>query len=100
MDATVANLAASNAYDITKAKTPAELKAREVSQEFESFFISTLLETMSSGIEVDPAFGGGQGETIFRSMLNDEYARTFAHAGGIGVADSVYREMMRLQEVQ
>ena len=81
--------------------TPAlEAKAREVAQEFEGFFISMMLETMSSGLEIDPIFGGGHGEAVYRSMLNDEYARTFARAGGIGIADSVYREIMRLQEAQ
>lgn len=77
-----------------------EVRARKVAQEFESFFISSLLETMSSGLEVDPMFGGGSGEQVYRSLLNQEYARTFAEAGGIGVADSVYRELMRAQEAQ
>jgi len=74
--------------------------ARKVAQDFESFFISSMLETMSSGLDVDPMFGGGSAEEVFRSLLNQEYARTFAQAGGIGVADAVYREMMRAQEVQ
>ena len=98
MDAAVADLAASSAPLATGAKTAIDIKARKTAEDFESFFISTLLETMSSGIEVDPAFGGGHGEQVFRSMLNDEYARTFAHAGGIGIADSVYREIIRIQE--
>ena len=75
-----------------------EAHARKVAQDFESFFISSMLESMSSGIEVDPMFGGGPGEEVYRSLLNQEYARTFAKAGGVGVADSVYREMMRAQE--
>jgi Rod binding domain-containing protein len=84
----------------TRNSSAIEAKAREIAQEFEGFFISTMLETMSSGLEVDPTFGGGHGETVYRSMLNDEYARTFSRAGGIGIADSVYREIMRLQEAQ
>lgn len=43
-----------------------ELRARRVAEEFEGFFISMMLETMSSGIEVDPMFGGGQGEQVYR----------------------------------
>lgn len=78
--------------------SPNELRARKVAEDFEGFFISMMLETMSSGIEVDPMFGGGQGEQVYRSLLNTEYARTFAKAGGIGVADSVYREILRAQE--
>lgn len=86
--------------DNTKRPPENDAKAREIAQEFEAFFISTMLETMSSSLEVDPVFGGGHGEQVYRSMLNDEYGRTFARAGGIGIADSVYREIMRLQEAQ
>jgi len=86
--------------DYAKGASEGDAKAREIAQEFEAFFISTMLETMSSSLEVDPVFGGGHGEQVYRSMLNDEYGRTFARAGGIGIADSVYREIMRLQEAR
>lgn len=72
--------------------------ALDTAQEFEAFFIARMFDMMSAGIQTDGPFGGGQGEAAFRSMLNDEYARTVARAGGIGVADSVYREIHKLQE--
>lgn len=78
--------------------TALEARARTVAEDFESFFISAMLETMSSGLDVDPMFGGGHGEAVYRSLLNQEYARAFARAGGIGIADTVQREIMRLQE--
>jgi flagellar protein FlgJ len=31
-------------------------------------------------------------------MLNEEYAKVMAKAGGIGLADSVMREMLAMQE--
>lgn len=98
MAATITQTATAGA-DAPMASNAIETKAHKVAEDFESFFISTLLETMSSGLDVDPVFGGGHGEAVYRSMLNDEYAHTFAHAGGIGIADSVYREIMRMQEV-
>ena len=45
------------------------------------------------------AFGGGNEETLFRSMMNEEVAKSISRQGGIGIADSVYREIMRQQEV-
>jgi len=53
---------------------------------------------MSSGLETDETFGGGQSEKIFKSMLNDEYAKSMSRQGGIGIADMVYREILALQE--
>jgi Rod binding domain-containing protein len=75
-------------------------KGREAAVEFEGFFIASALESMFSGIETDGLFGGGHGEQVFRSMLLQEYGKSIAERGGIGIADSVQREIIRLQEVQ
>ena len=33
-------------------------------------------------------------------MLTDEYSKSFAKAGGIGIADQVYRTLIAQQEVR
>lgn len=73
--------------------------AREAAESFEAFFISQMLSNMFSGIETDPLFGGGQGETVFRSLMIDEYGKSIASSGGLGIADNVMSELVRLQEV-
>ena len=72
--------------------------ARKAAESFEAFFISQMLADMFSGVETDPLFGGGPGETVFRSLMIDEYGKSVASTGGIGIADSVLREIVRLQE--
>ncbi len=67
-------------------------------QDFEAFFLSQMVNLMMSGIGTDPVFGGGPGETMFRSMMGQEYGKTLAQNGGIGIADSVMREILQLQE--
>lgn len=69
-------------------------------QDFEAFFLSQMFEHMFSGVEADPMFGGGQGEEVFRSMLFQEYGKSVARQGGIGLADMVQKEMLKLQEAQ
>ena len=81
-----------------KAYTPKE--ARKVATDFESMFLSQMIGHMSEGVKVDKTFGGGHGEEMFKPMLNDEYAKAIAKSGGVGIADSVYRELMRGQEAQ
>ena len=71
---------------------------RAAAVEFEQFFIAQMLEHMFSGVPTDGPFGGGNGESIFRSLLNTEYAKIISRAGGVGIADAVYREILRLQE--
>jgi Rod binding domain-containing protein len=45
-------------------------------------------------------FGGGKGEEMYRSLLVEEYGKTIAKAGGVGIADQVKAEMLKLQEVK
>lgn len=71
---------------------------RKTAEEFESFFLSQMLGHMFDGIEVDGYFGGGQGESVYRSMMVQEYGRILSRSGGVGIADTVGRELMRLQE--
>ncbi len=73
---------------------------REAAESFEAFFLARMLDTMFSGIKTDGLFGGGNAENIYRSMMNQEYGRLMARAGGIGIADAVEREILRLQEAQ
>lgn len=73
---------------------------RATAEEFESFFLARFIDAMQAGIETDGPFGGGPGEETFRGLLSDEYAKSVVRAGGIGLADAVEREMLRIQEAQ
>jgi len=53
---------------------------------------------MFTGISGDGPFGGGGAVGVWRSMLTDEYAKSFAKSGGIGIADQVYRTLIARQE--
>lgn len=72
--------------------------AKKAAKEFESVFISQMLGQMFSGISTDGPFGGGQGEQMFRSLMVDEYGKQIASQGGIGLADSVTRSLLKHQE--
>lgn len=73
-------------------------KIRQSANEFESVFVSQMLGHMFDGIEVDQNFGGGHAEEMFRSMLTNEYGKQMSRSGGFGIADQVYRELLRAQE--
>lgn len=73
---------------------------RKAAEDFESFFLSQSFETMFSGTDTDGLFGGGEGESVYRSMLLQEYSKVAAKNGGVGIADAVQREMQQMQEVK
>lgn len=100
LDQAASSLRMSQLPTAEKLKRMAPEQAREAAVEFEGFFIAMTLESMFSGIETDGLFGGGHGEKIFRSMMLQEYGKTIAQRNGIGLADAVQREIIRLQEVQ
>ncbi|HEX6956656.1 MAG TPA: rod-binding protein [Ferrovibrio sp.] len=75
-----------------------QAQARKAAEDFESFFLSQMFELMSSGVKTDGPFGGGQAEATWRSFLDDQYGRQMAKRGGIGIADMVYDQMLKIQE--
>ena len=75
--------------------TPAA--ARAVADEFESVFLSQMLQTMTAGLGGEGPLGGG--DNAFASLLQDEYAKLISRAGGIGIGETVSRQLIRLQEV-
>ncbi|MDA1098932.1 MAG: rod-binding protein [Proteobacteria bacterium] len=72
--------------------------AWRTAQEFEAFFLSRAMDDMFAGVKTDGPMGGGQGESMFRALLNEEYGKIVAGTGGVGIADAVYREIIKLQE--
>ncbi len=71
---------------------------RKAAEEFEAVFVAQMLAPMFETIESDTMFGGGPGEDIYRSMMVEEYGKAIARSGGVGIADSVARELLSIQE--
>jgi Rod binding domain-containing protein len=78
----------------------ARTAARTAAQEFEAFFLAQVLDQMFAGIATDGRFGGGSAEGVYRDLLNQEYGKVLSRSGGLGVADAVYAEILKLQEVE
>ena len=75
-------------------------QARKVAMDFEAFYLGQMLQPMFAGINTEEPFGGGPSEETWRSMQVDEYGKAIARAGGVGIADMVFREILRMQEVE
>jgi Rod binding domain-containing protein len=85
--------------------TPAPLsadagKVKATAKEFEAVFVSEMLSHMFEGIEVDKEFGGGAGETMFRSMMVQEYGKQMTKGGGLGISDQIQKMMIQMQQQQ
>jgi Rod binding domain-containing protein len=79
-------------------EAPRRLQARRAAEDFEAMFLSQMLAPVFADLGKDAMFGGGPGEQVYRSMMVQEYGKAIARAGGLGIADSVEREILKLQE--
>jgi peptidoglycan hydrolase FlgJ len=89
---------------LSGAQTPAstaELAKRgqikETAEKFEASFLSSMLQQRFEGVETAAPFGGGPGESMFKSFLTEAMGKQMAKAGGIGIAAQVQREMLKMQ---
>lgn len=69
-------------------------KMRQTAVALEANFLSEMFKHAGLGQARD-AFGGGVGEEQFASLLADEYAKSVADAGGIGLAQSIFEAMQK-----
>jgi len=86
----------------TAAPTAAELAKRgqiaQTAKKFEASFLSIMLQQMFEGTDTSAApFGGGQGEQMFKSFMAEAMAKKMVQSGGVGLAASVQREMLKMQ---
>jgi peptidoglycan hydrolase FlgJ len=73
-------------------------KAWAAAQDFEAVFLNSMFQDMYTGIDGEGPFGGSGATGVWRSFLTDAYAKSFAKAGGIGIASDIYRSLIAQQE--
>lgn len=82
---------------LQKVSPEAQKKARTQAQDFEAVFLNSMFSQMTSGVKGDGPFGSTPGTGVWRSMLTDEYAKSFSKAGGVGVSADVFRTLIMQQ---
>lgn len=67
--------------------------------QFEAMAIGQLLQPMFDTVDTGKGlFGGGNGEDAWKPMLVTELAKQISKAGGLGLAQPIMQQMLRLQE--
>ncbi|MDB5441368.1 MAG: Flagellar protein FlgJ-like protein [Caulobacteraceae bacterium] len=79
----------------TEAQKRGQIK--QTAQNFESSFLSVMMQSMFQGVDENDPMGGGKGEEMFRSLLTESMAKQVAKSGGIGLAPTIEREMLKMQ---
>jgi Rod binding domain-containing protein len=79
---------------LAKVSPQAQAKAKATSQDFEAMFLNSMFSQMTSGLKGEGPFGNTTGTGVWRSMLTEQYSKSFAKAGGVGISKDVYRTLI------
>lgn len=69
----------------------------KASKDFEASFLSVMLGEMFKDVNQSGPFTGGAGEDAFKSFMSDAMAKQVVRSGGVGLAATVQKEMLKLQ---
>ena len=79
---------------LSKLSPQVKAKAQTQAQNFEGMFLNSMFSEMTNGLKGEGPFGNTTGTGIWRSMQIEQYSKSFAQAGGVGIAREVYRTLV------
>jgi flagellar protein FlgJ len=82
---------------LSKVSPQAQAKAKSTATDFEAMFLNSMFSQMTSGLKGEGPYGDTPGTGVWRSMLTEQYSKSFAKAGGIGISNDVYRTLIMQQ---
>jgi peptidoglycan hydrolase FlgJ len=82
---------------LSKVSPETKAKAQKQATNFEGMFLNSMFSEMTNGVKGEGPFGSTVGTGIWRSMQIEQYSKSFAQAGGVGIAKNVYRTLVMQQ---
>jgi Rod binding domain-containing protein len=67
---------------------------KKLADEFEGIFLEIVLKSMRETVDKSQFIDGGNGEQIFQSMLDSEYAKNLASQRTTGLAASIEQHLL------
>ncbi len=82
---------------MSAAETAKRAQIHSTAQKFEASFLSVMMQSMTAGMKTPEIGGGGAGEDMFKSLLAEQMAQQVTKSGGVGIAASIQKEMLKMQ---
>jgi flagellar protein FlgJ len=82
---------------LAKVSPQQQTKAKATATDFEAMFLNQMFSQMTSGLKGEGPFGNTPGTGVWRSMLTEQYSKSFAKAGGVGISNDIYRTLILQQ---
>jgi peptidoglycan hydrolase FlgJ len=95
-----AAVAASKPITSGKSVPSASDRAHAQATDFEAMFLSSMTQEMFTDIGKEGPLGNATGVGVWRTFLTNEFGKSIAKSGGVGIAKQVYKSLMAHQEAQ
>ncbi len=82
-----------DAVDTSEIKNSKSGKIKQLANEFESLFLEIVLKSMRETVGKSELMNGGNAEDIYRSMLDQEYAKNMAGMRQTGIGDAIEKQL-------
>jgi len=86
--------------NLTQAASDDKATIAKLSEEFESIFTEIMLKSMRDSVDKSGLIDGGNGEDVFKGMLDSEYSKSMAAQRQSGIADAIERHFNQLIDQQ
>lgn len=70
-----------------------DAKLREAANDFEAIFIQQMLKTMRKTSFESDLLPKSEGEKVFQSLLDEQYALLSAKSGSLGFSEMIYQQL-------
>ncbi len=70
-----------------------DTRLREAANDFEAIFIQQMLKTMRKTTFESDLLPKSEGEKIFQSLLDEQYALLSAKSGSLGLGEMIYQQL-------
>jgi len=70
-----------------------DAKLRESANDFEAIFIQQMLKTMRKTSFESDLLPKSEGEKVFQSLLDEQYAQISAKSGSLGLGEMIYQQL-------
>lgn len=71
------------------------MAAKKVAKDFEALFVGIMVKSMRDTVGKDPLTNGGHGEEIYRSLLDQEYAKAISDNNSLGLAERIEKDLLK-----
>lgn len=90
---TTAKRAAKPQSEMTPEELKYDKKLREACQGFEAMFLNMMYREMRQTVPENELFGNSNADKILHDMLDTEMVNSLSKAGGVGLADVIYKQL-------